>query len=198
MAGSAKSFDFKYVQSNERRQQKMKKTKNIVFTLSLVILLAIGTFAPLSSGLVPTKTLSETAQKDSNRIVLTSDTSNEIETAQKEFNRIVLTSDTSNEIETAQKESDKVSANPQKSSKGIKAQTVEDSFDKIIPLVDKGDMNKDGIVNAYDIDIFLEVYNFPYFFQKYRPDLFELADMNSDKVMNSKDINLFINAISNA
>ncbi|MBU1051329.1 MAG: hypothetical protein KJ718_02115 [Nanoarchaeota archaeon] len=196
----------------------MKKTKNIVFTLSLVILLAIGTFAPLSSGLVPTKTLSETAQKDSNRIVLTSDTSNEIETAQKEFNRIVLTSDTSNEIETAQKEfnrivltsdtsneietaqkeSDKVSANPQKSSKGIKAQTVEDSFDKIIPLVDKGDMNKDGIVNAYDIDIFLEVYNFPYFFQKYRPDLFELADMNSDKVMNSKDINLFINAISNA
>lgn len=56
----------------------------------------------------------------------------------------------------------------------------------------KGDINKDGRINAFDIDPFRMVLEYPDFFKTNHPDMFWRSDINSDGKVNEKDVNLFV------
>lgn len=60
----------------------------------------------------------------------------------------------------------------------------------------KGDLNKDGRIDAKDIDWFRTIIYSQYFFSKNRPDLFWRADIDDNGTLDNKDVTIFINQIS--
>ena len=56
----------------------------------------------------------------------------------------------------------------------------------------KGDMNMDGKINVFDIELFTMVYEHQNFFKDKMKEMFDTADINSDNILDGRDIDEFI------
>jgi cell division protein FtsB len=61
----------------------------------------------------------------------------------------------------------------------------------------KGDINNDDSINAFDIDPFRLVLEYPAFMKRFHPDWFWRADINNDGKVNSEDVNPFVGLLVN-